>query len=118
MWRGVLIGLAVLAGGLAVLLANGAASAGAAAEAGPELARLLRLMAIVKAAMALAALWLIDWRLRQPASLRLSALYVTAATLLATAPGLIWSLSHVALGAVLFHGGLGLLIALAYLDGG
>jgi hypothetical protein len=72
----------------------------------PALARLLRAMAAIKmllAACAGAAVW---WRLGVPARAGWLAGYAAAASALAAGPVLIWSLTHIGLGALLLHGGL------------
>ncbi len=75
-------------------------------EIEPRLALLLRFMAAVKAATVLAALGLTCWRLRSPVATSAALGYVAALAAMAAAPGLIWSLNHVALGAACFHVGL------------
>ena len=82
-----------------------------------DLARLLRFMALIKAALAILALGVAHWRLRHAASPRLATAYVGAIALMAAGPGLIWSMTHVIAGAVLFHSGLLLLLALGWADG-
>ena len=82
-----------------------------------QLALLLRFMAVVKGAMAAAALALALWRLRRPASDRLALGYAVAVAMMATAPGLIWSLGAIVPGAGAFHAGLILYLVLAWRDG-
>ena len=74
-------------------------------------------MAIVKAALAAGAVALVWWRSAYPASRRAMLAYVAACLLMAAAPGLIWSMAHVILGAVLFHAGLALLLLVCWTDG-
>lgn len=81
-----------------------------------SLVALLRFMAVLKAATALAMLALTHWRLTRPARPGLAFAYGAATALAAAAPGLIWSLSTVALGAVLFHIGLVTFLLLAWRD--
>ena len=107
------VGAAVAAG---LVAAHDPASARAAEAAGAELTRLLRFMALTKAAFAVGALCLADWRLRRPVTPALSVAYAAMCALMVAGPGLIWSVAHVALGAVLFHAGLALLLALAWLN--
>ena len=90
----------------------------AAAQAGAELTRLLRMMALLKLALAIGAVWLTDWRLRYPARPALAACYVAAVASMACAPGLIWSMAHVIAGAALLHGGLAALLLLLWRDPG
>lgn len=92
------------------------ASARAAEAAGAELTRLLRFMALTKAAFAAGALLLAGWRLRHPTTPAVALSYAATGALMAAGPGLIWSVAHVALGAVLFHAGLALLLVLAWTD--
>ena len=70
-----------------------------------ELAALLRFMAAVKATIALAVLGVTAWRLGHPAPAPVALLYVAAVTLMAAAPGVIWQLAHVGVGAAFFMPG-------------
>ncbi len=81
-----------------------------------QLVFLLRFMALVKGAMVLGALGLTQWRLRRPASDRLALGYGVALAAMALAPGLIWSLDAIALGAACFHAGLLVFFVLAWRD--
>ena len=81
-----------------------------------QLVFLLHFMALVKGAMVLGALGLTQWRLRRPASDRLALGYGVALAAMALAPGLIWSLDAIALGAACFHAGLLLFLVLAWRD--
>lgn len=112
--RAALAAAVLLAVAVAHLSANGAASARAAA-ADPELAWLLRSMALTKAAMAAAAVWLAD-RLLLRVSLGpgLTAGLVAAAATMAAAPVLMWHVAHVGAGALLFHAGMVLLLVLGW----
>jgi hypothetical protein len=77
--------------GLAGLTIGYAASGAQAKQAiEPELANLLRLMAILKLGLVAAAAWLVAWRLRQPCDPRLALGYSLALALMALAPGLVW----------------------------
>jgi len=117
--RGATLRRAALAGAVAIavasahLFADGAASAGAVA-ADPELARLLRAMALIKASMAAAAAWLAHRLLREPLGPGLAAGLVAAVALMAAAPVLMWHVAHVGAGAVLFHAGMVLLLVLGW----
>jgi hypothetical protein len=111
--RAALAGTVLLALAAAHLAGNDAASAHAAA-ADPELAWLLRSMALTKAAMAAAAVWLADRLLRLPIGAALAAGLVTAAAAMAAAPVLMWHVAHVGTGALLFHGGMVLLLVLGW----
>lgn len=81
-----------------------------------QLVLLLRFMAVVKGAMALGALALVQWRLRRPASAPLALGYAAALMPMALAPGLIWSLAAIAPGAACFHAGFLLFLVLAWRD--
>ena len=97
----------------------GAAAFGLMTEGGaadPELALLLRFMAIVKAGIALGAAALVARRMRDPVQPAAALAYVAAASSMAAGAGFIWQLEHVAAGAVLVHGGLVALAAVAWMD--
>jgi hypothetical protein len=102
----------LLAVAVAHLAADDAASAAAAAD--PELARLLRAMALIKASMAAAAAWLADRLLRCPLGPGLAAALVAAVALMAAAPVLMWHVAHVGAGALLFHAGMIALLVLGW----
>ena len=93
-------------------------SAAAIADAGPDLVRLLRGMALLKVALVAGAAWFAGWRLRFPARPPLAALYVASLGIMAAGPGLIWSMAHVVLGAVLLHVSLATLLVLFWRDPG
>ena len=101
---------------VAVLGAAALALATPAAPSDPELAALLRFMAVLKAAMALGAATLLGWRLRSPVRPAVGLGYVVGAAGMAAGAGLIWRLGHVGAGACLVHGGLLTLAALAWAD--
>jgi hypothetical protein len=99
--------LAVGAGMVAGVLATGGdASSHAVAEAGAELARLLRFMAALKALMAAGLAAAILWRLGDTVTPGWLAAYALAGVAMAMGPGLIWGIDHVVPGALLLHGGL------------
>jgi hypothetical protein len=110
-----------VAGLRAALLAGCAAAAGLAARAGdpaaylladPALAHLLRAMALIKGVLALAAMLATWWRFGWRAGTAISAAYLAATWGLVGAATLIWQLTLIPLGAVLFHAALvGLLLA-------
>ncbi len=78
----------------------------AALTADPELSRLLRGMAVVKLAFALpiaAAVW---WRLGQPASARLAAIYIAIVAGAFAALAMVWRLSEPGLASLMFHASL------------
>ena len=107
---------AVVVGTAVAGFAAGGWDAGGTADV--ELAHLLRMMAALKLLMVAGGAWFVDWRLRSPASAGRAAAYLGSLGLMAMGPGLIWNLSHVALGAGLLHGGTALLVVLAYRDEG
>ncbi len=109
-WR-LILAVAVLGAAIVSLLTTADPSA-----ADPELLMLLRFMAVVKAAMALGAAALVAWRLGRPVRPATGIGYVAATSSMAAGAGLIWQLEHVAAGAVLVHGGLVAMGALAWMD--
>jgi hypothetical protein len=118
-WLRTLLIVAAALGAVAGLLVTGeAATLRAVQAAGPELTRLLRLMALVKILLGAGALFAIAVRFRFPIARPLALGYVTAGGVMAAGPGLIWGMAHVGLGALLLHGGLAALLALAWADGG
>jgi hypothetical protein len=112
--RAALAASVLLAVAVAQFAADGPASA-AAVAADPELARLLRAMALIKASMAAAAVWLADrLLLRCPLGSGLAAGLVPAVALMAAAPVLMWHVAHVGTGALLFHAGMIALLVLGW----
>jgi hypothetical protein len=110
---------AVTLGAVAGFAATSAPAAfQAVGDAGAELTRLLRAMAVIKVVLAAGVVWLIDWRLRFPINPRLAAGYIAGAAVMATGPGLIWDMAHVALGAMLLHGAGAVLLLLFWRDPG
>jgi hypothetical protein len=121
-WRSISIGRSVIVlaavGGLAaaLLAQDSATAAQAASVSGPDLTRLLRAMAGIKAALALGAAFAVWWRLAVPAGAIRLAAYAAACAAMAAGPGLIWQMVHVAAGAALLHGGLAAAIILLWRD--
>ena len=113
--RAALLYAAVGGAGLAGLLVGRALESGSG-DMEWQLVLLLRFMAVVKGAMVVGALALVQWRLRRPASARLALGYAAALTTMALAPGLIWSLAAIAPGAACFDAGLLLYLVLAWRD--
>jgi hypothetical protein len=111
--RAALVVAVVLAVAVAHFATDGAASARAVA-ADPELARLLRAMALIKASMAAAAAWIAGRLLREPVGTGLAAGLVLAVALMAAAPVLMWHVASVGAGALLFHAGMVLLLVLGW----
>ena len=83
-----------------------------------HLALLLRFMAALKALTALGAFALLRWRFRAPITAGTALGYLAAFAPMTVAPGLIWSLAHVTMGALCFHAGLVAMLALALRDDG
>lgn len=116
---GVLIGVGLIAGVLAAVA--GAllwARAAPAASAVPlvEVGRLLRFMALVKAVVPAGALWGLLRRVRRPAATGRLAAYAAGLWASAAGAALIGQLSHVGLGAALFHAGWLTMLAGAWRD--
>ncbi len=106
--------IAALATGFLVT-GTGAANLAIAHE-GPDLTRLLRFMAAIKGGIAIAGSAAVLWRLGAAISAPWLAAYAITCASMALGPGLIWSMSHVALGALLLHGGLLATIILFWRD--
>lgn len=88
-----------------------------ALDADVELARLLRGMAVIKAAICLLALGALWWRFGHPTSRRLAAAYLLGAWLVAGASMLVWQLTLVPAAAIAFHAGELTLLIAAWRDG-
>ncbi len=71
--------------------------------ADPDLAFLLRGMAVIKAAIASAVLALVWWRAGQPAPMARFLAYTLATALLAAMAVLVWQLAVVLMTSVVFH---------------
>lgn len=112
LWRSVLIGGCLGAATLGLLAGDPAAYL----QSDPELSRVLRGMALIKAALVLLAISAIFWRCSWSLSRGPGAGYVLGVVLMAFATAVIWQLSHLAAAAGLFHLGLFLLLGAAYLD--
>ncbi len=109
--------LILLAGAAAgVVSAASPACSLAVSHAGTDLTRLLRFMAVLKAAIAVTAAAVVFWRLGVAVSLPWLAAYGVAVGAMAAGPGLIWAMVHVGLGALLLHGGLFATILLLWRD--
>ena len=85
---------------------DGATTARMISSAGVDWANLLRAMAVLKLVFAGAATAAVLWRLGAPISATRWGGYALAAAASWAGPGLIWGLAHIALGALLLHGGL------------
>jgi hypothetical protein len=114
--RASLIG-AVLAAGICGYLATGnAAEAQAIQAAGPELTRLLRGMALIKALIAAIMAAAVFWRLQFPITQARLAAYITACAAMAAGPFLVWGMAHIIAGAMLLHAGLLAAVLLGWRD--
>ena len=113
-WRGRLV-LAV-AFGAAVGLVVGDPAARLAAD--PELAWLMRGMALVKALMIAVGVRVLWWRFGLEIEPMRARAYVAALALMAFAAALAWQLSYLPILSVAFHGALLSLGVLAWRDGG
>ena len=106
-WRRRLLVAAMVAGAAWAAFATGPADrAAAVAQAGEELTRVLRFMAIVKATMAIGVSAGVWWRLVLPVTPGRLFVYLAAGAAMAAGPVLVWDMAHVGLGALLLHGGL------------
>ncbi len=112
-WLAPLYALALAAGAAGVAIGM---RAGDASAIDGHLALLLRFMAALKALTAFGALGLLHWRLRAPIATAPALGYLAALAPMMLAPGLIWSLAHVAPGAICFHAGLFGFLILALRD--
>lgn len=103
--RGRLIALGtVLLAAAATLLAT----TNGPAPAEPDLALLLRSMAVTKAGLALGAAWLVGWRLRHPAPAPVTFGLLAAMAGMAAGAALIWRVTPAGAGAITFHASLAL----------
>ena len=114
--RSVILVVVVVALTAGFLATDTGAAAQAVSQAGPDLTRLLRAMAGLKALMAAGAACAVIWRLGAPATFGWLGFYAVALAGMAAGPGLIWDMAHVRLGALLLHGGLFATILLLWRD--
>lgn len=117
-WRAILLTAVVGSAAAGFVAASAEQISAAKLSAGGELTMLLQFMAIVKAAMSVAAIGLIAWRLAYPVTSSLALAYVASAALMSLAPTMIWQMAHVALGAAAFHIGMVMLLGAAWADRG
>jgi len=104
-------------GGAAGLVGLLIALRSAAPPMDAQLVPLLRFMAVIKGAMAVGAAALAQWRLQGEAGPWLKWSLLGATALMMVAPGVIWGLNHIVLGALLFHAGLVVFLVAAARDG-
>jgi hypothetical protein len=116
--RGILLMVIAAAVAASAIAAAAPASSVAVAHAGAELTRLLRFMAVLKAAIAVTAAAVVFWRLGAAITLPWFTAYAFACGAMAAGPGVIWAMVHVGLGAALLHGGLLAVILLLWRDPG
>lgn len=110
--RGLLLVVTASALALAAVLGPGTASS----TVEPDLARLLRYMALLKGLFAVIALGFGYWRLARPAALWRKAVYVGGPSVMAGAALCLWQLQSASLAAAGLHIGLFALIAAALTD--
>ncbi len=115
-WRTAACVIAGMSAVLGFLATSPAATSASVHAAGRELEMLLRFMAVVKAGFALGLVSLAAWRLGFPAQPGIATAYLAACALMPAGAGLIWGLAHVVIGALLFHSGMILLIAVGWVD--
>ncbi len=109
----VIVGAAIIVG---YFITSPDVAAHAAAQAGPELTRLMRGMAAIKTLLAIAAGAAVFWRLGAPASLPWFAAYSLTCAAMASGPGVIWNMEYLRTGALLLHGGLFASVVLLWRD--
>ena len=83
----------------------------------PQLVLLIRFMAVIKLAGAIAVAAVVGWRFGQAPGLRRTAGYSAAAMIMAAGPALMWDMHFIVLGSVLFYAGLGAIVLLARAQG-
>ena len=86
-------------------------------KADPELANLLRGMALIKASLVIIGLGVLLWRLRLPLTPRLAIGYLAGAWIVTGATMMVWQLTYIGTAAVVFHLGGFILLLLALHDG-
>ncbi|MER2269397.1 hypothetical protein [Methylobacterium oxalidis] len=108
--RATMVGLALAAPAAAFALG------GAPSEIEPDLARLIRFMALLKGGFALAALLVCLWRLARPAAPWREAVYLAAPALMAGGAAALWQMQVVGPAALALHAGLFAFLAAALTD--
>jgi hypothetical protein len=83
---------------------------------GADLTRVMRFLAAIKGAMAIAGAAAVLWRLAAAISPLWFAAYALSGAAMTAGPGLIWGMSHIVLGALLLHLGLFATIILLWRD--
>lgn len=110
--------LLVLAAAAAVAAAALCGDPAAVVRADPQLAFLLRGMALIKAAMVLATIAAFLWRFGHPVPRPTAAAYIAGTAVLAGASMLIWQLAFIPLAALGFHAAAFVVLVAAWRDGG
>jgi hypothetical protein len=87
------------------------------ARADPDLARLLRAMALIKGAIAIAAVAAVFWRAGWEVSKPVAASYLLGCWVLAGSAALIWQLAYIASAAIAFHAAALALLLVAWREG-
>ncbi len=113
-WRTALL----VAVACAVALAFAVGDPSTRLRADPELARLLRGMAMIKCLLVAAAVAAIWWRFARPVAVPVATGYVVAAALIAGATMAIWQLSFIVAAAGVFHLAALMAMLLAWRDDG
>lgn len=90
----------------AFLLTGQGQAARAIANAGPDLTRLLRAMAVIKAVAAVGVTAVVLWRFGVAVAPPWFAAYAASCAAMAAGPVLIWQMAYVGTGTLLLHGGL------------
>jgi hypothetical protein len=116
-WRRVALSCAVLTASACGVVGGACTGGGAASLQGQqELMTLLRFMAAIKMGIALLSTALVWWRIGSWTGAWLVPAGIVACTLMALAPGIIWSGANVAIGAALFHAGFLTILMCAWID--
>jgi hypothetical protein len=113
LWLLLLVAAAIAAGAVAT---GTAAATQAVADAGMELTRLLRAMAVLKASLAVGVVAAVLWRLGSPVTPARFAGYALACGAMGAGPAVIWSMAHIGAGAFMVHAGLLVALLLLWRD--
>ncbi len=105
------VGMLAIAGAVAVTT-----NAPPVASADASFVRMMRVMAMIKALLVVAAAAVLWWRLARPVTAFFAAGYLLGAWFMVAATVLIWQLSSIGAAAVLFHTGELSLLLLAWRD--
>lgn len=102
--------------GLALMIGAGMIVGGASATLEPDLARVLRFMAALKAGFALIAWAVCFWRLERPAVSWRTAIYIVSPPLMIIGAAGMWSLHRIGVAALGLHLGLFAMLVAALTD--